>query len=121
MKYVVVETMPDHHRSSHRAAGNWGVYPRNGAERTIVDENEAQYIIEEDPDEYARVVRPARHYSYCPIDIGFDPRVHPGMAVSLPDDAESVSAEVNGEIQHRAGEREELLRFLALAGFELKS
>lgn len=30
---VVVEWMPEHLRSSHEAAGNWGVYPYNGAER----------------------------------------------------------------------------------------
>lgn len=34
---VVVERMPDHLRGSHRAAGNWGDYPRNGAERVIVE------------------------------------------------------------------------------------
>jgi hypothetical protein len=53
---VVVETMPDHFRESHRAAGNWGVYPGNGACRTSVTPDEADKIIEADPDGYARVV-----------------------------------------------------------------
>lgn len=30
---VTVEWMPEHLRASHEAAGNWGVYPYNGAER----------------------------------------------------------------------------------------
>ena len=33
---VTVETMPDHLRESHRAAGNWGRYPGNGAIRSQV-------------------------------------------------------------------------------------
>jgi hypothetical protein len=31
------------------------------------------------------------HYSYHPLDIGFDPRVHADMAVDLPADATSVT------------------------------
>lgn len=30
---VTVEWMPEHLRASHEAAGNWGEYPYNGAER----------------------------------------------------------------------------------------
>jgi hypothetical protein len=33
---VVVEWMPTHLRESHRAAGNWGIYPMNGALRLRV-------------------------------------------------------------------------------------
>jgi hypothetical protein len=32
---VVIEVMPSAHRGSHRAAGNWGQYPLNGARRYI--------------------------------------------------------------------------------------
>lgn len=61
---VLVETMPDHLRASHRAAGNWGVYPHNGAVRRYVDEDEAEEIVEADSvendgDGYDRVVEPA--------------------------------------------------------------
>lgn len=38
MTKYLIETMPDCHRASHRAARNWGVYPANGAERSIVEE-----------------------------------------------------------------------------------
>lgn len=53
---VTVETMPDWCRASHRAAGNWGVYPHNGAERSEVTEEEAAELIESDPDGYAHIV-----------------------------------------------------------------
>ena len=53
---VIVETMPEHLRSSHRAAGNWGVYPLNGAERTRVSSDEADEIVEADEDGYAHIV-----------------------------------------------------------------
>ncbi len=53
---VTVEEMPDHHRGSHRAAGNWGVYPRNGATRREVSREEADEIIAADPDQYASIV-----------------------------------------------------------------
>ena len=33
---VIVEVMPDHLVASHEAAGNWGVWPHNGAERFLV-------------------------------------------------------------------------------------
>lgn len=54
--HVWVETMPDHLRASHRAAGNWGVYPHNGAERRLVEADDAEEIVEADPDGYARIV-----------------------------------------------------------------
>lgn len=54
MTKYLIETMPDHLRGSHRAAGNWGVYPANGAERRIVDESELP-----EGDEYDHVVREA--------------------------------------------------------------
>lgn len=53
---VTIETMPDHLRGSHRAAGNWGLYPHNGAERSDVSRDEAEEIIESDPDSYAHIV-----------------------------------------------------------------
>lgn len=53
---VTIETMPDCWRGSHRAAGNWGVYPHNGAERSEVTVDEAEAIIAEDPDGYAHIL-----------------------------------------------------------------
>lgn len=37
---VLVEHMPDCWRASHRAAGNWGSYPHNGAERYLTHRGE---------------------------------------------------------------------------------
>lgn len=54
---VCVETMPEYLRESHRAAGNWGRYPGNGAERTWVSPSEASAIVAADADGYAHVVR----------------------------------------------------------------
>ncbi len=54
---VVIEHMPDHHRASHRAAGNWGVYPHNGAERRVVDRVTAEEMAE--GDEYDHIVEDA--------------------------------------------------------------
>jgi len=53
---VTVETMPDCHRSSHRAAGNWGTYPANGAERTEMTREDAQEIVDADEDGYDHIV-----------------------------------------------------------------
>ena len=53
---VVVETMPEYLRESHRAAGNWGRYPANGAERHRVTRAEAEQIVEADTYGYARIV-----------------------------------------------------------------
>jgi hypothetical protein len=57
---VVLERMPDQHRGSHRAAGNWGRYPGNGAERTVVSREWAEQAVEEDEDGYDHIVRDAR-------------------------------------------------------------
>lgn len=65
---VVVERMPDHLRGSHRAAGNWGRYPHNGAERVIVERADTEswcYDAETETysgieaDEYDHIVRDA--------------------------------------------------------------
>lgn len=53
---VIVETMPVHLRASHRAAGNWGQYPINGATRSRVDIDEAEAIVDEDADGYDHVI-----------------------------------------------------------------
>jgi hypothetical protein len=55
MTLYLIETMPDHLRESHRAARNWGTYPHNGAERSIVDESS----LPDEGDEYDHVVRVA--------------------------------------------------------------
>jgi hypothetical protein len=50
---VLVETMPEHLRASHEAAGNHGVYPHNGAERIVTY---GPAVIE---DQWTRIVKPA--------------------------------------------------------------
>ena len=57
--YVVLETMPDCWRELHRKAGNFGVYPHNGAEREVVTRWWAEQVVAGDPDQYARIVRDA--------------------------------------------------------------
>ena len=52
---VLVEVMPAHYRESHRAAGNWGQFPFNGAVRMLVDEAEAEALLD-DPDGYNRIL-----------------------------------------------------------------
>jgi hypothetical protein len=56
-EYVLVETMPDHLRGSHRAARNFGAYPANGSIREWVNATEAEELVENDPDGYNRIVR----------------------------------------------------------------
>lgn len=53
---VAIEIMPEYLRDRHRAAGNWGRYPLNGAERMLVTEEEAAELIEDDDDEYNHLV-----------------------------------------------------------------
>lgn len=54
---VLVERMPEWMRGSHRAAGNWGLYPANGAERCIMTRAEAEALV--NGDEYDHIVRDA--------------------------------------------------------------
>ena len=53
---VTIETMPEYLRASHRAAGNWGEYPHNGATRRLVHRDEADEIVAADADEYDHIV-----------------------------------------------------------------
>lgn len=53
---VVLEEMPGWARARHRAAGNWGAYPRNGAHRRLCDPDEAAEAVATDADGYAHVV-----------------------------------------------------------------
>lgn len=55
-EYVVLEWMPGYLRESHRAAGNWGVYPANGANRTIEHIAAARASVKADDDEYNSIV-----------------------------------------------------------------
>lgn len=41
-RLVKIEIMPEWLISSHKKAGNWGIYPLNGAERIMVDEDEVE-------------------------------------------------------------------------------
>lgn len=56
----VVQTMPQEHRASHRAAGNWGRYPHNGAVRVIMEAEEAASLIACDIDGQTWAIRHAR-------------------------------------------------------------
>ncbi len=56
---VILETMPDHLRASHRAARNWGTYPHNGATRLVCDREVAEQQAAEDADGYDSIVRDA--------------------------------------------------------------
>jgi len=56
-RLVTIETMPEYLKASHRAAGNWGTYPLNGAERTQAPSAEAKKMVAEDPDGYTHIVR----------------------------------------------------------------
>jgi hypothetical protein len=53
---VLLQTMPDHLRASHRAAGNWGFYPHNGAVRVRMAPTDALMGVWDDPDGYATIV-----------------------------------------------------------------
>lgn len=52
---VTIEEMPNHLRGSHRAAGNWGRYPHNGATRREVSREEADEIVAADADGYDHI------------------------------------------------------------------
>lgn len=45
---VVVEWMPQHFRASHEAAGNRGIYPHNGAERSVLERSCAELLAADD-------------------------------------------------------------------------
>jgi len=62
---VVVEHMPERHRASHRAAGNWGRFPANGAERILMDRAEAEALVRDDPDGYDEIIRDATDHDYA--------------------------------------------------------
>lgn len=51
---ALVETMPECHRASHRAAGNFGTYPHNGAQREWMPQSAVEI---DDADEYDHIVR----------------------------------------------------------------
>lgn len=55
--FVLIETMPDYLRESHRAARNFGVYPRNGSVRSVMRRDEAEETVAADPDGYAKIVK----------------------------------------------------------------
>jgi hypothetical protein len=53
---VTLEYMPMQHRGSHRAAGNWGVYPHNGAVREEMSRENAELMAATDGDGYDHIV-----------------------------------------------------------------
>lgn len=53
---VILETMPEQHRESHRAARNWGRYPANGAVRMVATIADASELVDSDPDGYTEII-----------------------------------------------------------------
>jgi hypothetical protein len=58
-KFVIVETLPKWTRESHKAAGNSGSYPGNGADRVRMLRNQAEVEVEADP-EWTSILRGCR-------------------------------------------------------------
>jgi len=77
IKIALVETMPDCHRESHRAAGNWGCYPVNGAERHWRCIADAAAIVADDPDEYDHIV--------CEAEVELDYRMLAALRAAFAD------------------------------------
>lgn len=64
-KRVLVEIMPEHLVESHKAARNFGTYPRNGAERIIVNEGDVGlYLKDNGYDKVVRVATPHDEADY---------------------------------------------------------
>lgn len=53
---VLVEYMPECHRSSHAAAGNSGEYPANGSMRLRLERNCAETLVTDAGEEWARIL-----------------------------------------------------------------
>jgi hypothetical protein len=53
---VRVEYMPEHLRASHRAAGNSGAYPQNGATRKYVHPDCLALLLKSEGDEWVKVL-----------------------------------------------------------------
>lgn len=53
---VVLETMPEHLRDTHRTARSWGRYPSNGAVREVCGRGVAEEVVAEDADGYASII-----------------------------------------------------------------
>lgn len=68
LNLVVLERMPEHLKASHRAAGNWGQYPHNGAEREVMTMEEALREVAGDPDEYTAIVTGAKPIDYLKVE-----------------------------------------------------
>lgn len=64
---LVVEWMPWHHRGSHEAAGNAGVYPHNGAERLAVEASCAALLVESGDGWVSVVEAPVDRYLPHPV------------------------------------------------------
>lgn len=69
LRLMLVETMPEHLRASHIAAGNSGTYPANGAQRFLVYEDLALDLVDGDED-WTRIVRVATLADAVAYDMG---------------------------------------------------
>jgi hypothetical protein len=115
---VLVEHMPESLRASHEAAGNRGVYPHNGALRLRVSQGCADDVA----DDWTREVA-LLEYSYTPLDVGFDLRRHPELAIKLPAGGQLRVRYMTGDGSESErvveGSRLEVARVLRSAGYRV--
>lgn len=99
----------EEHRASVRAARFDG-----GAGVIVLDDGRRCYVTDGCPDTLPATG--GEHYSYLPIDVGFDPRTA-GIAVDLPPDAGAVTLDDDGIQRRVEGSRSELVEALREAGY----
>lgn len=98
----------EEHRASIRAARFDG-----GAGVIVLADGTRAYVTDGAPDTLPAT---GAHYSYLPIDVGFDPRTA-GIAVDLPGDAGAVTLDDDGIQRRVEGSRSELVEALREAGY----
>jgi|GEM_PF-2785602 len=86
-----------------------------GAGVIVLDDGRRCYVTDPCPDTLPATA-PGAHYSYTPIDAGFDPRVC-GISVTLPADAGAVTLDCDGSARRVEGSRAELVAALKAAGY----
>jgi len=58
--------------------------------------------------------------SLTPLDIGFDPRLHPDLVVNVPADTRSVTYDLSGQTCTVSGSLAEIKRALRAAGYRIR-
>jgi len=100
----------EEHRASIRAARFDG-----GAGVIVLDDGRRCYVTDPCPATLPATA-PGEHYSFLPIDVGFDPRTC-GISVELPADAGAVTLDDDGIQRRVEGSRSELVEALRGAGY----